>query len=113
MKLVTLSCPECGSKLEVENNLDTFYCKYCGNRIQLSGMSDAAYAARVHEKELEQQERILDKQHELERLRLKQRNRDSRRNFIKSVIHSDALPFIIFAIMMGTALILAKLGIIH
>ncbi len=29
-KLITLSCPSCGAKLEITPNLDRFACSYCG-----------------------------------------------------------------------------------
>lgn len=47
MKLHSLTCPNCNSVLEIENNLDIFYCKYCGYKIILEGQSDAAYRART------------------------------------------------------------------
>ncbi|MDP1615362.1 MAG: hypothetical protein Q8L68_06155 [Methylococcales bacterium] len=30
-KLFTLSCPSCGAKLKVSNNLERFTCEHCGN----------------------------------------------------------------------------------
>lgn len=37
--LVTLTCPTCGGKLQIANNIDRFACGYCGNEhiVQRSG----------------------------------------------------------------------------
>lgn len=35
MELKTLSCPNCGANLEIEDGIDTFFCKYCGYKIIL------------------------------------------------------------------------------
>ena len=30
MKLITLNCPKCGSRLDVNEDLKSFTCNYCG-----------------------------------------------------------------------------------
>lgn len=32
---VSLTCPSCGSRLQVTNDLDTFACSYCGNELRV------------------------------------------------------------------------------
>ncbi len=35
MRLVRLSCPSCGARLEVPENIDSFACSYCGTEYQV------------------------------------------------------------------------------
>ena len=44
-----------------------FYCKYCGNRIVFEGQSKAAYRAKTKVKQMEHDERMVDKKHNQER----------------------------------------------
>lgn len=34
-EFVSLTCPSCGSRLQVTNDLDTFACGYCGNELRV------------------------------------------------------------------------------
>ena len=67
MKKRSLICPKWGATLEIEDGLDIFYCKYCGNRIVLEGQSKAAYRAKTKVKQMEHDERMVDKKHNQER----------------------------------------------
>ena len=33
MKLISLTCPNCGAKLEVDASLGKAYCQYCGAQV--------------------------------------------------------------------------------
>ena len=57
MKLSSLSCPNCGASVEIEDGIDTFFCKYCGYKIILEGQSDAAYRAKTKVKRMDKMER--------------------------------------------------------
>ena len=54
----TITCPSCAGPLEALDGLDTFICTHCGNKVLLSGISHAAYDAKVDLKKLEQEERM-------------------------------------------------------
>ena len=54
-------CPQCGGSLNPINGLDTYMCPHCGNKVFMSGMSKAAYDARVNLKKIEQEERLENK----------------------------------------------------
>ena len=66
----SITCPHCGGTLELQDGLDTFFCLYCGGKVTLTGLSDAAYDARVKIKEMEHQERLQDKKYEHEKISL-------------------------------------------
>ena len=63
----SIKCPHCGSSLELQDGLDTFFCLYCGGKVTLTGLSDAAYEAKVKIKEMEHQERLKDKEYEFKK----------------------------------------------
>lgn len=112
-----MTCPKCGSSLEVEDGLDIFYCKYCGTKIQLSGMSKAAYQARTREKELEFEERenekarahelkLREQELKLERKLYRQNKRESRRRFVANLVKGqDLTAIIVFLVLMLIPLI--------
>ncbi|MBE6877306.1 MAG: hypothetical protein E7496_11420 [Ruminococcus sp.] len=102
MKLITLKCPHCNAMLEVQDGIDTFYCMYCGNKVMLEGMSKAAYRAKTKVKEMESQERIIEKQNEQERFRLNMENEKEKRNdkFLVKFLIGDVL-FILLLMGFG------------
>lgn len=69
----TVSCPECNGPLEPLDGLDSYICLHCGNKVMFSGMSDAAYDARVDLKKIEQEERMQKNilSHEKDMLKMK------------------------------------------
>ncbi len=58
MKIIKLRCPSCGSVLETEDGLETFFCKYCGQKIILSEQSPDALKAKVAVKQMGHEERM-------------------------------------------------------
>lgn len=70
MKLNSLSCPNCGASVEIEDGIDTFFCKYCGYKIILEGQSAAAYRAKTRIKELEHDERMVEKKYAQKRYKI-------------------------------------------
>ena len=69
MKVVKLNCPSCGSALEAEDNLETFYCKYCGQKIILAEQSKSVLGAKMFSKFLEHRERMARQKAEEERIK--------------------------------------------
>ena len=82
MKERSLVCPKCGATLEIEDGLDMFYCKYCGNRIVLEGQSKAAYRAKTKVKQMEHDERMVDKKHNQERYIIQQKAKIERNEML-------------------------------
>ena len=78
----SITCPHCGGTLELQDGLDTFFCLYCGGKVTLTGLSDAAYDAKVKIKEMEHQERIKDKEYEFK----KYQNKDSRKTTTRALL---------------------------
>ena len=82
MKERSLVCPKCGATLEIEDGLDMFYCKYCGNRIVLEGQSKVAYRAKTKVKQMEHDERMVDKKHNQERYIIQQKAKTERNEML-------------------------------
>ena len=99
MNLVSMSCPNCGAKLDGEDELDEFYCDYCGYKIIVD--SDARRAAKVRLKELEVKQRIRQIDADVEKSRIEhktKRDTDKNRTSIASLIinglfESGVAPF--------------------
>lgn len=102
MELKSLSCPNCGASLEVEDGLDTFFCKYCGYKILLQGQSKAAYDAKVRVKHMEHKERLQEKRDAQERYRMEFKQKDERRTL--------AIAFGIFGAIIAMCLIISAVG---
>ena len=102
MELESLSCPNCGASLEVEDGLDTFFCKYCGCKILLQGQSKAAYDAKVRVKHMEHKERLQEKLNDQERYRMEFKQKDERRTI--------AIVFGIFGTIIAICLIISAVG---
>lgn len=102
MELKSLSCPNCGASLEVEDGLDTFFCKYCGYKILLQGQSKAAYDAKVRVKHMEHKERLQEKRDAQERYRMEFKQKDERRTL--------AIVFGIFGAIIAMCLIISAVG---
>lgn len=102
MELKSLSCPNCGASLEVEDGLDTFFCKYCGYKILLQGQSKAAYDAKVRVKHMEHKERLQEKRDAQKRYRMEFKQKDERRTL--------AIVFGIFGAIIAMCLIISAVG---
>lgn len=76
MKLNSLSCPNCGASVEIEDGIDTFFCKYCGYKIILEGQSDTAYRAKTRVKGMEHDERMVDKKYAQERYKIEHKAKE-------------------------------------
>lgn len=109
MQLYSLKCPHCGSDLEVEDGLDTFYCKFCGGKVQMSGLSKEAYKAKVRVKELDYEQKIREKELELELEKMKQQKRSRRMSFISDILHNDMV--VGFGAIVLSMLFLLLLGL--
>ena len=59
MNLLSLKCPECGARLEIEDGINTFYCKYCGAKIAIDETDPEIIKAKLHLKEMEHEEKML------------------------------------------------------
>lgn len=75
MELRSLTCPNCGAKLNIENGIDSFYCQYCGYHIYMEGQSDEVVKAKIdlekRKAELKSSQEWWDKQREKELEELK------------------------------------------
>lgn len=74
----TLQCPNCGASLDIEDGLDTCYCKYCGYKIILTGQSDQAYRSKTRILGMRHDERMLDKELEHERFKIRAKREDKK-----------------------------------
>lgn len=102
MNLKSLSCPNCGACLEVDDGLDIFFCKYCGHKIMLQGQSKAAYVAKMRIKHMEHKERLQEKRDAQERYRMEFKQKDERRTL--------AIVFGIFGAIIAMCLIISAVG---
>lgn len=105
MNLVSMSCPNCGAKLDSEDELDEFYCDYCGHKIIVD--SDARRAAKVKLKELEAQQRIKQIDADVEKSRIEHKtkrdinnNRTSIANQIIDGLFSSGIAPIFFLVFL-------------
>lgn len=108
MNLLSLQCPNCGAKLEIEDGLDIFFCKYCGHKILLEGQSRAAYQAKVRIKQMDHKERLQDKRNAQERYILDFKKNDEKRTLIIS-----CSIFIVLGIIISTIILLGNIGTQH
>lgn len=102
MELKSLSCPNCGASLEIEDGLDTFFCKYCGYKIVLHGQSKAAYDAKVRVKQMEHEERLQDKRDAQERFKIE--------NEKKETLRTVAIVFGCIGVVLVMSLIIGIIG---
>lgn len=86
MKLNSLSCPNCGASVEIEDGIDTFFCKYCGYKIILEGQSDAAYRAKIRVKGMEHDERMVDKKYAQERYKIEHKAKEEHAKVKRTVL---------------------------
>ena len=40
MKLISLTCPNCGASLEAQKGMDSFFCMYCGAKVLVDEQAD-------------------------------------------------------------------------
>ena len=64
MRIVQLKCPSCGSSLQVEDGLETFFCQYCGQRIILADQNEYIVKAKVDLEAMKHEERMYRMQTE-------------------------------------------------
>ena len=100
MKMITLRCPNCGASLEIDNGIDTFFCMHCGHKIIMAHMDKEAIKARVKIKNMEHQERLVDKQHQHERYKIETEKKEERRSWASLFLGWIALILIGGIIMM-------------
>lgn len=77
VKMIALKCPECGSKLQIEDGHKECFCQYCGHKILLDdGSVETTYTYRkVDEARIKEAE--VDKLIRLKELEIKQKELDS------------------------------------
>ena len=80
MKIIQLKCPSCGSSLEAEDNLETFYCKYCGQKIILADQNKATIGAKMFNNLLEHRERMRAMKAEEDRIKREEELKERKRN---------------------------------
>lgn len=105
MKIIQLKCPSCGSALEAEDNLETFYCKYCGQKIILSEQSNAAVGAKMLKNILDHRERMYERKAEEERIRREEELKERKRN--DKIVLFGILGFLLLAALFITLAIIA------
>ena len=86
MKMYSLKCPHCDADLEIKDGLDIFFCQYCGGKIILSGLSKAAYRAKVRVMEMSHEEKLREKEIDQERYRMDFESREKHNEWIKKAI---------------------------
>jgi DNA-directed RNA polymerase subunit RPC12/RpoP len=94
--LKSLSCPNCGASLEIEDGIDTFFCKFCGHKILLDGLSEHVYEAKVRVKDMEHQERLIEKQQAQERYKIETRHKLLKNGVTIYIIIYAAILFLLF-----------------
>jgi len=99
MKLSAIKCPNCGSSLEIEDGIDTFFCKYCGEKIMMEDMSASAYKAKTKLKKMEHDERMADKKYAHE----KEMEKMNSLHTLLPVFIFFAVTILIWAIALGSA----------
>ena len=67
-EFVAMKCPNCGSALEISSGISEYKCEYCGHRIILN--NEIRIKADIKLKELEHEERKLDKSIEFEKFKI-------------------------------------------
>jgi len=111
MKLISLSCPNCGGELEIEDGIDTFYCKYCGHTIIMTELSDEYVKAKtklkreeiradVKQKFFAHVERQTQTKAKQEKLRLEHKERESTRKHRTELSRNNTTSLIIVAVVL-------------
>lgn len=93
MVLKTLNCPNCGGKLENEDELDSFFCKYCGYKIVLADMSDAAYKAKADIYEQKNMKKMKEMEYENDKQKWQREEISKEREHKRSIV-SFILPLL-------------------
>ena len=86
MKMYSLKCPHCDADLEIKDGLDIFFCQYCGGKIILSGLSKAAYRAKVRVMEMDHEEKLREKEIDQERYKMDYASKEKASDWKRSVI---------------------------
>lgn len=102
MEMKTLFCPNCGKKLEVEDELEKCSCKYCGKEIMLKEQKGAIYAADVRKKQIESQERLQEMRDAQERYKMEFKQKNEKKTMI--------MVFSLFGAIGAICLILILFG---
>lgn len=101
MQIMRMKCPACGSDLQVEDGLETFFCQYCGQRIILSGQSEHLVKAKVDMEKMKHEERMYQLKTDNENKKRKEND-----NFMKYYL----LFTLLFIIICGIAALVAKIA---
>lgn len=82
VKFISIKCPECGAKLDVEEGRKEFFCTYCGTKIIMQNDNEYIYR-KIDEAKIKRAE--ADEKVELKKLELleKQRIADEKAKQIK------------------------------
>ena len=99
VKMIALKCPECGSKLQIEDGHKECFCQYCGHKILLDdGSVETTYTYRkVDEARLKEAE--VDKLIRLKELEIKQKELD-RKAKSKTFKAKLGIVFVLFGIIL-------------
>ena len=84
-RIKSVTCPNCGANLSVDENRDSFFCEYCGTKIQKN--SNMTYVKIEHENRTVDEARL--KEIELENKKLEYDQREKK------------IALIIWIVMMG------------
>lgn len=73
MKFISVTCPNCGAKLEFEDGIDTFFCQHCGHQIIADGLNPEIIREKSKIEQLK-----LKQQHEREMAEWRRAGRNER-----------------------------------
>lgn len=96
MKLYSLQCPNCSSRLEIEDDIDTFYCKYCGTKLVLQGRDTNALNTKVKFRQID-----ANKEIELQKIEYKKwkKEQDDKQSLIGMIV-AIGFPIIIVVLFL-------------
>lgn len=106
MKIIQLKCPSCGSALEAEDNLETFYCKYCGQKIILADQKKSVIGAKMFNSLLEHRERMYAMKAEEDRIKREEALKERKRN--DKIVLFGLLGFFLLAVIFVILGVLAR-----
>lgn len=90
MKLLNLTCPNCGASLDIYDNIETFYCPHCESKLILEGQSKDTLDAKVQlhliNKEYEAKQKALELEHMEKLYKEKLALEDKRHSRIMNII---------------------------
>ena len=101
MKLISLKCPECNAKLDVEEGRKQVYCTYCGTKILLDNENETVHR-RIDDAKIKRAE--ADASVKLKELEIKeyQMHQSNRRRKIRTILSVSLL-------LVGLSILLSDL----